>query len=124
VAQVIVFLALLFAILIAVFAVQNTTTVPVSFLIWGPANVAASVLVLISAALGAAAMLLFGISREVRLRWRHRSVAAQLRTAQARVAELEGAPSSTPTSSGAPLAAPSESSPPTTEPAHGSTSSP
>jgi hypothetical protein len=49
-----------------------------------------SVLVLISAALGAVAMLLFGVSREIGLRWRHRAVSQQLRAAQARVAELEG----------------------------------
>jgi uncharacterized integral membrane protein len=96
VAQVVVFLALLFSILIAVFAVQNTTTVSVSFLIWGPATVAVSVLVLISAALGALAMLLLGIGREVRLRWPQRQIAAQLRTAQARVAELEASPSAAP----------------------------
>jgi uncharacterized integral membrane protein len=94
VAQAVVFLALLFSILIAVFAVQNTTPVSVSFLLWGPATMAASVLVLISAALGAAAMLLFGVAREVRMRWRQRSVASQLRAAQARVAELEASPSS------------------------------
>jgi uncharacterized integral membrane protein len=91
VAQVIVFLALLFSIVIAVFAVQNTTPVAVSFLIFGPANVAVAVLVLISAALGALAMLLLGIAREVRLRWRGRAVAQQLKLAQARVAELEKA---------------------------------
>jgi putative membrane protein len=91
VAQVIVFLALLFSIVIAVFAVQNTTPVSVSFLIFGPANVAVAVLVLISAALGALAMLLLGIAREARLRWRQRAIAQQLKTAQARVAQLEKA---------------------------------
>jgi uncharacterized integral membrane protein len=91
VAQLIVFMALLFSIVIAIFAVQNTTSVAVSFLIFGPANVAVAVLVLISAALGALAMLLLGISREVGLRWRQRSVAQQLKAAQARVAELEAA---------------------------------
>ena len=90
-AQVIVFLALLFSIVIAVFAVQNTTAVSVSFLIFGPTNIAVAVLVLISAALGALAMLLLGIAREARLRWRQRAVAQQLKLAQARLAELEKA---------------------------------
>jgi uncharacterized integral membrane protein len=91
VSQVWVFLALAFSILIAIFAVQNNESVGVSFLMFGPAQVAVSVLVLISAALGAGVMLLLGIGREVRLRWRQRQVASQLRTSQARLAQLEAA---------------------------------
>ena len=89
--QVIVFLALAFSIVIAIFAVQNTTPVAVQFLGFRADAVAVSVLVLISAALGAAAMLLLGIAREVSLRWRHRAVSQQLKASQARVAELEAA---------------------------------
>jgi uncharacterized integral membrane protein len=91
VSQLIVFLALAFSIVIAVFAVQNTTPVAVSFLAFRAEAVAVSVLVLISAALGAAAMLLLGIAREVPLRWKHRTTAQQLKAAQARVTELEAA---------------------------------
>jgi lipopolysaccharide assembly protein A len=86
--QFIVFLALLFSILIAIFAVQNNQMVGVQFLAFHT-EAAVSVMVLISAALGAAAMLLLGLAREVGARWRHRAVAQQLRIAQARVAELE-----------------------------------
>jgi uncharacterized integral membrane protein len=91
VAQVIVLLAMVFSILIAIFAVQNTYPVTVQFLSFHADNVAVSVLVLVSAALGALAMLLLGLAREVSLRWRHRAVAQQLKAAQARVAELEAA---------------------------------
>jgi uncharacterized integral membrane protein len=91
VSQVIVFLALAFSIVIAIFAVQNTTPVAVQFVGFRAEAVAVSVLVLISAALGAAAMLLLGIAREVSLRWRHRGVAQQLKAAQGRIAELEAA---------------------------------
>jgi lipopolysaccharide assembly protein A len=91
VSQVIVFLALAFSIVIAIFAVQNTTPVAVTFLTFRAETVAVSVLVLISAAFGAAVMLLLGISREVNLRWRHRAVAQQLKAAQTRVAQLEAA---------------------------------
>jgi lipopolysaccharide assembly protein A len=87
--QVTVFLALAFSIVIALFAVQNTTPVAVQFLTFRADAVAVSVLVLISAALGAAAMLLLGFAREVGLRWRHRAVAQQLKTAQARIAALD-----------------------------------
>jgi uncharacterized integral membrane protein len=89
VSQLIVFLALAFSIVIAVFAVQNTTPVAVQFLTFRAEAVAVSVLVLISALLGAAAMLLLGLAREVSLRWQHRAVAQQLKQAQARVTQLE-----------------------------------
>jgi lipopolysaccharide assembly protein A len=89
VSQLVVFLALAFSIVIAVFAVQNTTPVAVQFLTFRADAVAVSVLVLISAALGALVMLLLGTWREVGLRWRQRSVSQQLRAAQARIAELE-----------------------------------
>src|SRR5215468_3206138 len=102
-AQLIVFLALVFSILIAIFAVQNTTAVSVSFLTLQVQQMAVSVLVLISAALGAVAMLLLGVARETSLRWRHRAVAQQLRTAQSRIAELEAA-SNKPLAVGSPAA--------------------
>jgi uncharacterized integral membrane protein len=89
VSQVIVFLALAFSIVIAIFAVQNTTPVAVTFLTFRAEAVAVSVLVLISAALGAAAILLLGLAREASLRWRHRAVTQQLKASQGRVAELE-----------------------------------
>jgi len=91
VSQVIVFLALAFSILIAIFAVQNTTPVAVTFLTFRADEVAVSVLVLISAAFGALTMLLLGIAREVSLRWRHRAVAQQLKAAQTRIGQLEAA---------------------------------
>lgn len=94
--QVIVLLALVFSVLIAIFAVQNTTPVDVRFLGWGASGVAASVLVLISAVAGALAMLLLGVAREIGLRWQHRSVSHQLRASQKRVAELEAAQAPTP----------------------------
>ena len=111
--QVIVVLALGFSIVIAIFAVQNTTPVDVQFLGYRSEGTAVSVLVLISAALGAIAMLLLGISREIPLRWRHRAVSQQLRHAQARVAELEAAQPKTavpPTSAGATPSAPPDGS--------------
>ena len=85
------FLALVFAIIIAIFAVQNVQPVSVSFLFWGPFNTVSSVLVLISAALGALVMLLIGMTREATLRWRLRTLGQQLKQAQARVAQLEAA---------------------------------
>jgi putative membrane protein len=107
--QVIVFVALVFSIVIAIFAVQNTTAVDVQFLGFTAPRVAVSVLVLVSAALGALAMLMLGIAREVSLRWRHRTVSSQLRQAQARVAELETSQPKLP--SAEPSPAPSDAAP-------------
>ena len=94
--QVVVFLALAFSIVIAIFAVQNTTPVAVQFLGFRADAVATSVLVLISAALGAAAMLLLGIAREVSWRWRWRGLSQQHRQAQTRISELEKPAADTP----------------------------
>jgi len=85
------FLALVFAIIIAIFAVQNVQPVSVSFLFWGPFSTVSSVLVLISAALGALVMLLIGMTREATLRWRMRAQGQLLTKAQARIAQLEAA---------------------------------
>jgi uncharacterized integral membrane protein len=87
--QVVVFLALAFSIVIAIFAVQNTTPVAVQFLTFRAETVAVSVLVLVSAALGAGVILLLGAAREVQHRWRRRSLNQQLRAAQARIDQLQ-----------------------------------
>ena len=102
--QLIVFLALAFSIVIAIFAVSNTVPVEVSFLTFHSPPVAASVLVLISVALGAAAMVLLGISREISLRWSHRGTSQQLKAANARIAELEAAQPTAAALPGAPAA--------------------
>jgi putative membrane protein len=90
--QLMLVVALVFSVGIAVFAVQNTTPVPVQFLGWRAEAVAASVLVLVSAALGAAVMLLFGAAREVQLRLRLRAQGHELSTSRDRVRELEVPP--------------------------------
>jgi uncharacterized integral membrane protein len=80
--QVVLFGALLFAVAIAVFAVQNPTPVAVAFLVWRADAVATSVLVLIAATLGGGVALLLGGAREVQLRWRLRALGQQLVAAQ------------------------------------------
>jgi uncharacterized integral membrane protein len=81
--------ALAFAVGIAVFAVQNTAPVEVVFLVWQTQGVAASVLVLVAAALGAGTALLLGAAREVRLRWQLRTQAQELAAARGRLRGLE-----------------------------------
>lgn len=88
--------SLFFAVLIALFAVQNTTPVTVNLLFWRAEGVAASMLVLASAALGALTTYLFGLSRQVRghlERRGHRSIIRDqeglLEELRSRVRELE-----------------------------------
>ena len=122
--QLIVFLALAFSIVIAIFAVQNTTPVAVQFLGLRAESVAVSVLVLVSAALGAAAILLLGLAREVSWRWRHRGVTQQLRTAQARVTELESARAPEPSAPALASAGAPEAEKPAAKPVAGQTGGP
>ncbi len=87
--QIYLVLALLFGIVIAVFAVQNSTPVPISFLWMSLESVAVSVLVLVSATLGALVMFLFGLGREIRLRVSRRSSQRAVRSSEQRILELE-----------------------------------
>ncbi|MFN8525223.1 MAG: lipopolysaccharide assembly protein LapA domain-containing protein [Chloroflexota bacterium] len=82
-------LTLLFGIVIAIFAVQNSTPVTVSFLWLSVEGVAVSVLILISAALGALLTLTFGVGREVRLRWSRRATRRESQARERRLSELE-----------------------------------
>jgi len=87
--QVVLFFALLFAVAIGAFAVQNTTPVAVAFLVWRADAVATSVLVLIAAALGGGVALLLGGAREVQLRLRLRAQAHELAAAYRRLHAIE-----------------------------------
>ncbi|MBV9359208.1 MAG: LapA family protein [Chloroflexi bacterium] len=90
-------LTLAFAVVIAIFAVQNTASTTISFLAWHVENMAISVLVLIAAAIGAAMALVLSTPHELTSRLHHRSTRQKLKAAedqntklQARVTELEG----------------------------------
>jgi uncharacterized integral membrane protein len=87
--QIVLVLALVFAVGTALFAVQNTTPVAVSFLAWRADAVAISVLVLVAAALSAGLALLLGAAREVRLRLRLRTLGHQLAAVQAQLHAME-----------------------------------
>ncbi len=81
--------ALMFGIVIALFAVQNSAPVPIRFLWVGVEDVPISVLVLICATLGALVTFLFGLGREIRLRVAGRSTRRTVRSRDQRIAELE-----------------------------------
>jgi lipopolysaccharide assembly protein A len=80
--------SLFFAVVIALFAVQNTAPVTVSFLAWRVEAVAVSTLVLAAAALGALTTYLFGLSREIRGRLERRGSRSTIRDQDALIADL------------------------------------
>jgi len=81
--------ALAFGIVIALFAVQNSAPITLRFLWFSAEGVAVSVLVMISATLGALLTLMFGLGREVRLQWSRRSARRAASGLEKRVAELD-----------------------------------
>ena len=81
--------ALVFGIVIALFAVQNSAPTTIRFLWISAEGVALSVLVMICAALGALVTLMFGMGREVRLQWSRRSARRTVAAHEKRIAELE-----------------------------------
>jgi uncharacterized integral membrane protein len=80
--------SLFFALLIALFAVQNTAPVTVSFLAWRIEALATSMLVLGAAALGALTTYLFGLSREIRGRLERRGSRSTIRGQDSLIEEL------------------------------------
>lgn len=80
--------SLFFAVLIALFAVQNTTPVSVNLLAWRLEAVAVSTLVLAAAALGALLTYLFGLSRGIRSRMALRGNRSTIRDQETVIAEL------------------------------------
>jgi uncharacterized integral membrane protein len=81
--------ALGFGIVIALFAVQNSTPIPIRFLWVGVEDVPISVLVLVCATLGALVTALFGLGREIRLRVSGRSTRRTVRSQEQQLAELQ-----------------------------------
>ena len=80
--------SLCFAVLIAVFAVQNTALVTVWLLVWRVESVAVSTLVLAAAALGALTTYLFGLARGIRSRVDLRGNRSTIRDQDALIADL------------------------------------
>ena len=83
--------ALIFGIVIALFAVQNSSPTTIRFLWLSVENVAVSVLVMICATLGALVTLMFGLGREVRLRWGRRQARRTNAAHEKQIADLEKA---------------------------------
>lgn len=83
-------ISLFFAVLIALFAVQNTALVSVSFFGWRLEAVAVSTLVLAAVALGALLTYLLGVARDVKSRVTTRGDRSTIRGQETLIAELRG----------------------------------
>src|SRR5215207_9583601 len=81
--------ALIFGIIIALFAVQNSSPTTIRFLWLYAEGVPVSVLVMICAALGALVTLMLGLAREVRLGWGRMRARRAAGALERRIAELE-----------------------------------
>jgi uncharacterized integral membrane protein len=75
-------LAVLFALAVAVFALQNATPVRVSFLAWETKEAPLAAVILISAAAGAALVSLIGFVQRWKLRSRIRQLEAKSRAGE------------------------------------------
>lgn len=82
--------SLFFAIVIALFAVQNITPVTVSLLFWRAESMPVAMVVLASAALGALTTYLFGLSRQVRGHLERRGHRSTIRDQEGLIEELRG----------------------------------
>src|SRR3954470_7351083 len=98
--------ALVLAILVAAFALQNTTPVTISFLFWGVDRAALALVILASVGIGALITLLIGLPRFVRTEWRTRGLRRQVGTRDRRIAALETEPGRAGSPSGGATAAP------------------
>ncbi len=82
-------LGLVFALLVAVFAVQNSTPVNIRFLAWEFKNISLALVVLGAAAGGAFAVFIMGLGREVRHAWRARDLSMQNLRLSQRLSRVE-----------------------------------
>jgi uncharacterized integral membrane protein len=80
--------SLFFAVLIALFAVQNISPVSVNLLFWRVESMPVAMVVLASAALGALTTYLFGLSRQVRGHFERRGHRSTIRNQEGLIEEL------------------------------------
>jgi len=82
-------LGLLFALLVAIFAVQNATVVNIRFLGWEFKDISLALVVLGSAAGGALVVFILSLGREVRHAWRMRELSSHNLRLSRRLSQVE-----------------------------------
>jgi len=84
-------LSIFFALLVAIFAVQNAGPVEIKFLAWQFSNISLVLVILGSAAFGALVVFLLGAVRQVRQAREIRELKSQLKRLQETISSLEQA---------------------------------
>ena len=87
---------LFFAIVIAVFALQNTAPVTVRFLTFALEGVALALVILVSAALAAGATMLLGLARNVRHSTEVKELRHEIADRETQIAHLHAQPQAAP----------------------------
>ncbi len=82
-------LALIFALIVAVFAIQNAAPVDVNFLAW-KVSISQALIVLIAAIFGALAVLLLSLVKQVKLKANIRSDKKTITTLQTEIQTMKG----------------------------------
>ena len=81
--------SLLFACLVAIFALQNASTVEIKFLTWEVANISQVLVIFGSAAVGALAFMFLGLGRHVKILLQIRQLTHQKKQLEAEVQDLQ-----------------------------------
>lgn len=88
--NVILVVSLIFALIVAIFAVQNNTPVDIAFLGWKYSGISLVLVILGSAAAGAVAVFCLGLVKQFRLGRELRQAKGQNEELKSQLAELEG----------------------------------
>jgi uncharacterized integral membrane protein len=81
--------ALIFAVLVAIFAIQNSTPVDVEFLFWEVKNISQVLVILGASAIGALIVLFMGAGKQIKLIWQVRQLTQQNNQLQKESEELK-----------------------------------
>jgi len=80
--------SLLFACLVAIFALQNSSTVAIRFLTWEVSNISQVLIIFGSAAVGALAVMFLGLGRHVKMLLQIRQLTNQKKQLESEVQDL------------------------------------
>ncbi len=106
--QVFSLLAIFFALLVAIFALQNAVPVEINFLVWQFRRISLVLVILGSAAFGALVVFLLGTVKQVRQARMIREMKSQQKRLQETIARLEAAPATPAVEKDLPAASPAE----------------
>ena len=87
--QIYLVIALIFALLVAVFAVQNTRTVDINFIVWQLKDISLVLVILGSAAIGAVVVFLLGAFKQIKMFRKGKELEREVTALNKEIAELK-----------------------------------